>query len=188
MTKHQQVVAWAVSKIGEREEPPGSNRGPFVRFCQAHTWLKGTGWSWCAAFAVTAVEEGAGVTYPDPSAGAWDLLERARKRGWALGRAATTVEAGDFVVFDIGSGHVGVVEAITPTAVTSIDGNSGDQVQRVTRSRSLVRGFVAWPDDLARHARSSSPFAQIVGSVTGTRKLVLRGGVKIPLPAKGKVT
>lgn len=185
-TLHQSVVAWAEDHIGYAEVPAGSNRGPFVEFCQSHTWLKGTGWPWCAAFAVTAIEEGAGVKYPDPTAGAWDLLARAAKRGWAAGPTEwKRVQPGDLVVFNIGSGHVGVVERIDGKGVTSIDGNASDMVKRCVRPLSTVRGFVRWPDELPGRARS--PLFHVVGSESGTRKL-RPAGPTVSLPSKDKVT
>ncbi len=171
-TKHQLTVAWAVDTIGQQEAPLGSNRGPFVEFCQSHTWLKGTGWPWCAAFAVTAVEEGGLEDYPDKTAGAWDLLARARRRGWARGPQYRPA-AGDIVVFNIGAGHCGIVESSSPLAVTSIDGNSGDKVSRWTRSRSDVRGFVAWPENLREFKPSKRPRWQLVTSASGTRRLAV---------------
>ena len=185
MTKHETTLAWAVSKLGETEAPPGSNRGPFVQYCQSHTWLGGSGWAWCAAFVVTAVQEGGGEEYPDKTAGAWDLLARATKRGWAVG--ASKVKPGDLVVFNIGSGHVGVVEQIKNGQVTSIDGNSGDAVKRCTRPLGLGRGFVSWPENLPAHKPSKPPLAHVVGGESGRRKLVI-GPVKLPLPSINKVT
>jgi len=179
-------LKYAAGFLGAGEYPPGSNRGPFVEFCQQHTWLKGTGWPWCAAFAVTVVQEGGGVEYPDRTAGAWDLLERARKRGWAC--SAKTAVPGDLVVFNIGSGHVGVVEKIENGNVISIDGNAGDAVSRCTRPLSKVRGFVHWPEDVPAHKPVKAPKVQVVGSASGTRKLVV-AGKSLPLPkAKDKVT
>jgi hypothetical protein len=177
--KHAAALAWAVDQLGQTEHPPGSNRGPFVQFCQARTWLKGSGWPWCAAFAVTAIMEGGGLDYPDKTAGAWDLLTRGAKRGWAVG--ASQAIPGDLVVFNIGSGHVGVVEQIKGGRVISIDGNSGDAVARCNRPLTSVRGFVHWPENLAAHKKSRAPIAQIVGSESGRRKLVVAGKtVRLP--------
>lgn len=183
-SKHLLALAWAVNEIGQHEYPDGSNRGPFVEFCQHHTWLKGSGWPWCAAFAVTAIEEGALEDYPDKTAGAWDLLTRARARGWAVDAAKAV--PGDLVVFNIGSGHVGVVESINGAHVTSIDGNSGHAVARCTRGLNVVRGFVHWPENLPAFKASKAPLAQVVGGESGRRKLVIVGKT-VPLPSK-KVT
>ena len=133
---------------------------------------------------LTFIEEGAGVTYPDKTAGAWDLLARAGKRGWAVG--ASQAKPGDLVVFNVGSGHVGMVEQIKAGKVTSIDGNAGDSVSRCARPLGVVRGFVAWPENLVAFKQSRAPFLHVVGSVTGTRKLAV-AGITVPLPSK-KVT
>lgn len=184
--KHEAVVAWALAKVGLSEKPPGSNRGEFVEFCQSQTWLKGTGWPWCAAFVVAAIQEGGGVTYPDPTAGAWDLLSRGAKRGWALPANSKLVIPGDIVVFNIGSGHTGIVTKVTTNQVFSVDGNAGDAVRQCARPLSQVRGFVHWPESLP--ARAKSPKWQVVGSASGRRKLVVAGKV-VPLPpSKDKVT
>lgn len=185
-SKHDLVVEWARSNVGQREEPLGSNRGAFVEFCQAHTWLKGSGWPWCAAFVVTAIEEGAGVLYPDPTAGAWDLLARAARRGWAKPANWKLVKPGDIVVFNIGSGHTGIVTKVTSKQVFSVDGNAGDAVRECGRPLSVVRGFVCWPEDLPGRARS--PLFQVVRSASGTRKLAV-GRTLVALPSvKDKVT
>lgn len=186
MTKHQMVLAWALSQVGQREEPMGSNRGAFVEFCQSHTWLKPGAWPWCAAFAVTAIEEGAGVEYPDPSAGAWDLLARAAKRGWARPGNFKGVKPGDLAVFNIGSGHIGVVSKVTTKQCFSVDGNAGDMVRECARPITSVRGFVCWPEDLPPREKSKR-FVQIVGGESGRRKLVVAGKA-IPVPGKDKIT
>jgi len=187
VTKHEQVVHWAMMQVGQREEPAGSNRGPFVEFCQQHTWLKGSGWPWCAAFVITAIEEGAGVQWPDPTAGAWDLLARATKRNWSRPRNYKLVQPGDVVVFNIGSGHTGIVTKVTSKQVFSVDGNASDQVKECARSLDSVRGFICWPENLPARQQSTR-FAQVVGGESGRRKLVV-AGVVVPLPAvKDKVT
>ena len=43
---HGLALEWARQHVGEREDPPGSNRGRFVQLCQSQTWLGGTGWPW----------------------------------------------------------------------------------------------------------------------------------------------
>lgn len=181
----REVVAWAVSQIGVTEDPPGSNRGAAIVSYQQHTDLKPGPWPWCVAFALAAVEEGAGVEYPDGTAGAWDLLRRADKRGWARTRNHKA-EPGDIVVFNIGSGHAAIVERIDGNTVESIDGNSSDMVRRCARPISTVRGFVCWPET-GLPARAKTRRVQVVGGESGNRKLVV-GGKAIPLPGKDKVT
>ena len=186
MTKHQEALAAAVADLGKRELPLGSNTGEFVISCQRATWLGGTGWPWCRG-ATLKWRKQAGDKPGDGSAGAWDALNRAKKRGEALTPAEwAKVVPGDEVVFNIGSGHVALVESVNSTAVTSIGGNESDGVRRGTRPLSYVRGFIAWPE-LGVQAGGKRPRFQVVGSVSGTRKLVV-GGKTLPLPGKDKVT
>jgi hypothetical protein len=42
LTHHEKALSWLRSHVGETEHPKGSNTGPFVRSCQAATWLGGT--------------------------------------------------------------------------------------------------------------------------------------------------
>lgn len=187
ITPKGKVVAWAINEIGVTEHPPGSNCGPAVAFYQQHTWLKPGPWPWCVAFALAAVEEGAGVEYPDPTAGAFDLLRRAEKRGWARGRDYPA-KPGDIAVFQIASGHAAIVEKVLGDFVHTIDGNSADSVRRCVRPISQVRGYVDWPVVGLPARKRSKRIAQIVGGESGRRKLVVAGKA-IPLPAtKDKVT
>lgn len=183
----REVLAWAISEIGVTEDPPGSNLGARVAFYQSHSWLKPGPWPWCVAFCLAAIEEGAGVEYPDPTAGAFDLLRRADKRGWAKTRNQR-VEPGCVAVFDIGSGHAAIVEKIAGQFVHTVDGNSLDSVRRCVRPLASVRGFIDYPvEDLPPRERSKR-VVQVVGGESGRRKLVVAGKV-VPLPpGKDKVT
>jgi hypothetical protein len=183
---HAATVSWAVSHIGKTEEPMGSNSGPFVQACQKCTWLGGTGWPWCSAFTLAATQA-AGFFGLDRTASAWDALDRAARKGWSLPpEKFPAAVSGDLVVFNIGSGHVAVLEKFESvggeTVVHTIDGNASDQVKRCERPLSLVRGFITWPEkDLP--AGRQRKLVQVVGGESGKRKLVV-GPVKVPLPKK----
>jgi hypothetical protein len=190
--KHAATVSYAESKVGQREEPLGSNTGVFVRFCQRHTWLGGTKWPWCRGFNLTVIKEGGGFTYPDGSAGAWDALDRARKRGWALalGEYGKAIP-GDEVIWNIGSGHASILKGLSVRGgaayVQSVDGNVSDSVADRERPLSLVRGFIHWPEAPVFAYAVKPPRVQVVGSASGTRKLVTRGGKVVPLPKARRV-
>lgn len=182
MTKHQKALEWAIKEIGVRESPMGSNTGPVVKTYQAlGTWLPGTGFPWCAGFANLAVIRG-GYTGLARTAGAWDALARAAKQGFAT-TDWKLVRPGDLVVFNVGSGHIAVVEKIVDGFVRSVDGNSSDQVKRCERPLSLVRGFICWPEDGVEKASARKPLAQVVGGESGRRKLVV-GKLKVRIPDK----
>lgn len=185
-TLHQKTLAWAIKNIGQKEIPAGSNSGPFVQACQKATWLGGTGWPWCAAFCLAATQA-AGFTGLDRTAGAWDALARAAKKGWSVEpKEYEKVIPGDLVVFNTGSGHIAIVESFSEQGgvvyCNSVDGNASDQVKRCTRPLSSVKGFITWPED-GVPAGKSRKLAQVVGGESGKRKLVV-GAVKVPLPKK----
>lgn len=183
--KHRAVIAWARKQLGKSEEPPGSNTGTFVRFCQQATWLPGTRWPWCRAFNLRAHLE-AGFTLPDRSAGAWDALARARQRGDALNPAGYRhLIPGDEVIWAFGSGHSSIFTgwrlAGGRVYIDSIDGNVGDKVAECSRPLSLVKGFIVWHETAATVKPARAPVGQVVGGVSGKRKLIV-GPLRLPLP------
>lgn len=187
VTRHQKTLTWAVNEIGTKEIPPGSNTGARVLWYQRNgTWLSGTGWPWCVAFANCAVRFGGGFDGLDRTAGAWDALARAGKKGWASTNPKV-VMPGDLVVFNTGSGHIAVVERVENDTVYSVDGNASDQVKRCERPLSSVKGFICWPEDGAQKASARKPLMQVVGGESGRRKLVV-GPLKVRLPSVDKIT
>lgn len=188
MTKHEAALKFAISQIGVHEQPPGSNTGPEIRKYQKDgTWLAGTGWAWCAAFFNYAVQVG-GFQGLDRTAGAWDALARAGKKGWGLApKDWEKVIPGDGVVFNTGSGHIAVVERIKDGVVFSVDGNALDMVKRCQRPLTFVRGFVAWPENGTQVASKRGRLVQVVGGESGNRKLVV-GPLKVKLFSVDKVT
>lgn len=171
---HQAALAWARARLGEHEQPPGSNSGRFVIECQRATWLAGTRWPWCVAFCLRAWEA-TGNPLPWRGAGAWALLAWAQKAGWAveLGQAVP----GDLVVWSFGSGHASVLElpySETAPRVRTIDGNVDDRVARRERPSSLVRGVVHVKP--THQAKARPPLFEVATSASGHRKLLLVGG------------
>ena len=188
LTKHEAALKYAISQIGVREQPPGSNTGPEVRKYQKDgSWLPGTGWPWCAAFFNYCVQVG-GFQGLDRTAGAWDALARAGRKGWGLApKDWEKVIPGDGVVFNTGSGHIAVVERIKDGVVFSVDGNSSDMVKRCQRPLTSVRGFVAWPENGTQVASKRGRLVQVVGGESGNRKLVV-GPLKVKLFSVDKIT
>jgi len=190
LTKHEAAVRFAITQIGVHEQPAGSNTGLEVRKYQKDgSWLPGTGWPWCAAFFNYAVQVG-GFQGLDRTAGAWDALTRAEKKGWGLApKDWAKVIPGDGVVFNTGSGHIAVLEKPVGDdgVVYTIDGNASDMVKRCQRPLSSVRGFVAWPENGTQVASKRGRLVQVVGGESGNRKLVV-GPLKVKLSSMDKVT
>lgn len=177
--KHAAVVAWCHGEVkaGVREVPLGSNTGPRVRWYQSHTWLPGTGWPWCTGFALTGWEEAGGFRLPWPSAGAWDLANRARAAGWAVASPGALVP-GDIVTFKSGAGHLAVFlkyDGKTDTIFT-VDGNVSDRVDYRERSRSLVRDLIHVPEKpVILPVPVKVPMFQVVTSEGGERVVYVSG-------------
>jgi cell wall-associated NlpC family hydrolase len=124
----RKVVDRARSQIGYREGAGNANKyGP-------------TGY-WCSNFA-TWVWQKSGVDIGIlPFTG--DVYEWGRERGLAYGKGdLDQARPGDVLLFGTGpqspqtSTHIGIVESVRGDQVTLIEGNSADQVRRVTHTLS----------------------------------------------------
>jgi hypothetical protein len=132
------VLRHAVSEIGYREYPAGSNRTKFAAIA-GHP----NGQPWCATY-VVAMFRRAGIKLPSESASTYYMRMGFRLRF----RYTSTPQRGDVVFYNFS--HVGILESFTATTVTCIEGNTssgagsqsnGGGVFRRTRSRSLVLGY-----------------------------------------------
>jgi hypothetical protein len=179
LKQHTAALHWAKSQIGQHEVPMGSNTGPFVFSCQSSTWLGGTHWPWCIAFIQKAWQE-AGRKLPWLGAGAYAMLDWARKEGWD--RTVGHCVPGDICIWNIGAGHGSLLEFYDRDTgmVTTVDGNVSDAVGRHIRPQRLLRGCIHIPEvdtkppakpPLFEVATGASGHAMVVWS--GTRKGLL---------------
>lgn len=126
------AVNYAVSQIGVKESPPGSNRGPvvdmYIRNCLGYT----TDAPWCGCFVHEATSR-AGVKFLHPGRIAYTpyIVQDGDRNvnGLRSVRNISAVKPGDWAVFNFGSGgakHVGIVTAINLAKgeVTCIEGNT----------------------------------------------------------------
>jgi hypothetical protein len=179
--QHLDSLSWAQRNVGQHEQPMGSNTGPFVRSCQAATWLSGTRWPWCIAFWVKAWRV-AGVVLPYLGAGAYATLDWYRKHlpGWVV--PASRARPGALVIFNIGTGHGGMLSrpfAETDPWIETVDGNIGDKVSRNRRHISNVRGVIDPPEAGAPPAPPvKKPVFEVVTSASGHTKVVYVSGSK----------
>lgn len=166
--KHDKALERARADLADKvqEQPLGSNTGKRVREMQSHTWLGGTGWPWCVAAWITWAEE-AGFKLPYQGAGAYAYLDWARKAGWTCRLEQAT--PGDAVVFNIGAGHMGMLESYNRSmrTITTIDGNVSDRVGRKVRSIDVVRGVVHVPEKPKVLPPAKPPMFEVVTSESG---------------------
>lgn len=162
----ERALAHALAELarGAGERPPGSNAGPdvarYLMGCERDGRLLGlTAGDWCAAFASWCAQqarrdgEAAPHGYRASVAELWrDAVasgharpaETEPRQGWLaiFGRSEEDPRAG-------GHGHVGRVERVSGSTVTTIDGNVGDRVSRAERARGEVLGWIAYDEPAA---------------------------------------
>lgn len=134
------ALAFAVTQVGIREKPLGSNRGP-----QVDKYLKSAGldpargsYPWCAAFIYYCFEHAAkelGQANPlVRTAGVLDHWNRAAAKGATrITRAKamanpSLIKPGYIFIMDYGggAGHTGLVERVTGGKLVTIEGNTND--------------------------------------------------------------
>jgi hypothetical protein len=135
------IVALAQAEVGQKESPPGSNNSS--RIAQYRTATAGSAVGpWCAYFASWIARQ-AGVPIGDGGRGlglvdavwAWG-----QRTGKAIRAGAGDPKPGDLIIWDE---HMGIVESVRPDGtVTTIEGNSSDQVARRTHRKGDAIGYV----------------------------------------------
>jgi hypothetical protein len=148
------ALAEAISHLGAKESPAGSNRTPFGQ------WFGVDGVAWCNIFVSYCFQKGAGYTICSgykgagvytkgctyvPSTEAW-----LRATGMWIGR--TTPQPGDIAIYNWDGGvpdHIGIVEknlgggqfqAVEGNTAVGNDSNGGEVMRRL-RYLSQVDGF-----------------------------------------------
>lgn len=177
MSAAERAVAIAMAEYdrGVAEVPPGSNTGPRIREYQAATWLGGTGWPWCVAFALWCWQRALGRPLPYRGAGAYAWLDWARGAGWALPSHNPRLwQPGDLVVFALGAGHMGLLRRpVSDGIVSTVDGNVADAVRLRDRSLTLVRGVIRVRVEPTRPVKP--PMWEVVTSESGHKVIYVSG-------------
>lgn len=140
------VLNIARGELGAKESPANSNR---VKY---NTWyygreVSGAAYPWCMAF-VQWVFAQAGARLPYMTASCSGLLTwYQRNQPWNVHKTPAT---GDIVIYNFG--HTGIVEKVSGTNITAIEGNTspgasgnqsnGGMVCRRTRGIKTVTAFI----------------------------------------------
>lgn len=154
----QLALETAISQLGQKESPKGSNSGPMVDKYLLSVGLK-PGYAWCQAFVYWCYATAAArLNVKCPvirTAGVYDCWN---KTAAFLKRAAKTnhaIKPGDqfILLFGSGKGHTGVIESVDGNTLHTIEGNSnahggreGFEVvrhKRLLTDRSLA-GFITY--------------------------------------------
>ncbi len=134
------IAQIALARLGEGEEPPGSNLGPLPEKA-----LKFVGCAapnpWCAAFACLCVHDALfALKLPDngPRTASTSVLHAwGEQKGLIIDAAA--VQPGDLGLVKggpTGYHHTVVVTAVSAVSVTTCEGNYGDAVRKNVRLKS----------------------------------------------------
>lgn len=139
----------AVGELGTTESPAGSNN---VKY---NTWYYGRAvrdtetvkYPWCMAFVQWCFDQ-AGCRLPHTTASCSNLLSWYRK--YQPERVVTEPKPRDIIIFNFG--HTGIVESVSASTITAIEGNTssddagsqsnGGGVFRRKRSKSLVTAYI----------------------------------------------
>lgn len=141
----------AISQIGQKEKPLGSNWGVPVQ-----DYLKSVGItvpaSWCAAFVYWCFENALNEGEVNPLIKTGGVLLHWTKADKKY-RVVGDPKPGDVFIMDFGGGkgHTGIVESVTSSQINTIEGNAnetagreGTEVRRKTRSRSKIKGYLRY--------------------------------------------
>jgi CHAP domain/Putative peptidoglycan binding domain len=161
------VLKVAGTQVGVMEDPLGSNRGP-----QVDEYLRSVGidpttgsYPWCAAFVYWCFRQAAtSLGVADPVIRTGSVLEHWEKAGAAGIPRLTSAKCQEdpslvkpgviFVIINsAGTGHTGLVEGVTGTYLTTIEGNTNDNGSREgigvfrRKGRTIAdinRGFICY--------------------------------------------
>lgn len=151
----KEMVRVSQTQLGIFEHPMNSNSGPEVEsFYQRSTFLKGTGWPWCAAFMcyvfkTAASKPGIEHSFKLPmTAGAYDFENWARNNSHyveIIKSPFNKILPGDVIIFNFG--HIGLsISEIKNGRIDCVEGNTDDRgsregggVYKKSRNLSLLK-------------------------------------------------
>ena len=175
MTVAKRIIAAAELELGVHEIPAHSNSGARVKQYQATTWLPGTGWPWCVAFAWTWLVWGQVLhtPCPYPTASVEQLEAWARLHGWA----AIDPRPGDLACLGHGR-HVTIVHHLLPGGVrfAGIGGNQSDSVRISEYARSDISTLVRVPASYGKLPYAPAPRYEVVRGEGEKAHVVFTGG------------
>lgn len=178
MTASERVLDVARGQIGAGETPPGSNRTKFGRAYNSD------GVAWCAIFLWWVFREAGAPQLIHPrTAYTPTLYDWYRTQG----RASSSPRVGSLVFYNWRDKvdriqHVGIVEAVEPDAIVTIEGNTqsgaagnqsdGDGVWRRRRARTSDIVGYGHPAYSAATAPPPAPEEDIVASLADLERVV----------------
>lgn len=194
MTEIEKLLHIAAAQIGTAEEPKGSNR---IKYNTAYYGVEvsGSAYPWCMAFVWWCFREAdlSSLFYDGKKTASCTTLMKWAK---AAGRFVTgDYRPGDVVLYQIDddayADHTGILERVEGSGrLVVIEGNTSDEVRRVTRDPSLLWGAYrpAWQEEGGSGDEEDGEGLRLPelaygasgGSVKAMQILLLGYGYKLP--------
>lgn len=131
--KRAKIVKEALSLVGIKEVPLGSNGGAAVHLIQSSTGQYNV--AWCVSTVQRIWKVTLGSTWALRTASAYFLEDYARKHKATIPHPV----AGCAVVYHLGDGHAGTVVAVNRNGTFwAVEGNWGDEVVHILRNPRLI--------------------------------------------------
>jgi peptidoglycan hydrolase-like protein with peptidoglycan-binding domain len=138
----QPVIDQAISFVGTKEEPAGSNRGPLIDALNKAAGIP-LGSPWCAAFATGMWHYCEQNPFEKSIGSAVGVQSWGKKKGCIVPNTGTALPGDIFVIVrGDGHGHVGLVVADLGDKVCTVEGNSGNAVKKLFRKKADLACFV----------------------------------------------
>lgn len=151
MATAERVLATARAELGVKESPANSNKVKYNSWYYNQE-VSGPAYPWCMVFVQWCFAQAGGAgLLPEKTASCGALMRAAQAAGlWVT----KDFRPGDVVIYDFPGGgatdHCGIVDGLTPTGVTAIEGNTsesgsqsnGGMVCRKMRHDRLILGAV----------------------------------------------
>ena len=177
MSDAEKIIALAQKQIGISEEPPGSNNVKYNTIYYGNH-VSGDAYAWCVTFIWWLFDQlmlsaefcGGEKTAYCPYVVNWARNHNA----WVTGN----YRKGDLVLFDWnGDGtadHIGLVVDVVGSALTTIEGNCGDKVSKMSRNEVSVMG--AYRPAYGESKPVETPTAPQTGNIDSDGKYTVKSG------------
>ena len=142
------LLNWARSQIGTKENPDGSNNVPYNTHYYGRI-INDSAYAWCVVFVWDGFRQTgqSAAFYGGAKTASCSAVEYwARINGYKV--PVKDLQPGDLVIYNLdGAGspydHIGIVEEVTASKLVTIEGNVSNAVRRVDRTADRAKISVA---------------------------------------------
>jgi hypothetical protein len=166
-TLRQRIVAVALGEVGSGRSVEGNDENKKIVNCNYYSTIVSSGGpscttpsglpgkqeAWCAQFVRYVYKTAGAGHYNNMDAGARSTKNYGTWKDNPK-NDVTGIQPGDMIAFKLNTGtpnddHVGIVVAVNGTSLTTVEGNSGDTVQRITTRKTTDATISGYATPLA---------------------------------------